>query len=119
MLFRSGVMMILMGILQFFEGLAALLKNEVFVVTPKYVVQMNVTTWGWVHLLVGIIVGLAGLGILAGQTWARVVGIILVGFAALVNFTFIPIHPVWSILLIALNVAVIWALCVYSPPELS
>ena len=97
------------------QGLVGLFANEFYVATRNYVFQFDVTTWGVIHLLVGLLVLFAGFAAIAGQTWARVVGIILVGLSALANFAFIPYYPFWSLLIIALDVIVIWALAVYHP----
>jgi hypothetical protein len=75
--------------------------------------QFDVTTWGWIQLILGIVVALAGVGLLAGRTWARVVGITLAVLSAIANFMFIPHHPVWALLVIALDVFVIWALAAH------
>jgi hypothetical protein len=72
--------------------------------------QFDVTTWGWIQLILGIVVALAGVGLLAGRTWARVVGITLAVLSAIANFLFIPHHPFWALLVIALDIFVIWAL---------
>jgi hypothetical protein len=79
-------------------------------VSPNYVISWDATVWGWIHLLLGIIVVLAGFALMQGATWARIVGIILVGLSAIANFAFIPYYPVWSILIVALDVVVLWAL---------
>ncbi len=84
-----------------------------FVATREYLFQFDITTWGWIHLLLGIVVALAGVGLLAGRTWARVVGITLALLSAVANFMFIPHHPVWALLVIALDVFVIWALAAH------
>ena len=115
----AGVMMILVGAFQGFMGLFAILGDEIFVASPEYLLKLSTSSWGWVHMLLGILVALTGLALLAGQTWARVVGIFFAAVAAFSNFMFIPQHPVWSILLIILDVAVIWALCVYRAPEIN
>jgi hypothetical protein len=65
------------------------------------------------HLILGIVVALAGVGLLAGRTWARVVGITLAALSAITNFLFIPEHPFWALLVIALDVVVIWALAAH------
>jgi hypothetical protein len=77
------------------------------------VYSFDITGWGWIHLILGVLVALAGIGIVQGQTWAAVVGITLASLSLLVNFAFIPYYPVWSILIIALDVIVIWALVTY------
>jgi hypothetical protein len=109
----AGVMMIITGVLNAMEGIVALARNEVYVATPRYLFAFDLTTWGWIQLILGIIVVVAGVGVITGQLWGRVVGIIIAALTMLANFAFIPYYPVWSLLIIALNVFVIWALCVY------
>ena len=111
----AGVIMIMAGAFQAIAGLVGLFANEFYVATRNYLFQFDATTWGVIHLLVGLLVLFAGIAVLSGQTWARVIGIILVGLSALANFTFIPYYPFWSLLIIALDVFVIWALAVYHP----
>ena len=106
----AGVMMIMSGGFQAITGLVALLANEFYVSTRNYLFQFDATSWGWIHLLVGSLVLLAGFAVLAGRTWGRVIGIILAVLSALANFAFIPYYPFWSLTIIALDVFVIWAL---------
>jgi hypothetical protein len=106
----AGVMMIMAGGFQLFNGLVALFANEFYVNTPDYLFKFDATRWGWTHLLIGVLVLLAGFAVLAGQTWGRAVGIVLALFSALANFAFVPYYPFWSLTIIALNVFVIWAL---------
>jgi hypothetical protein len=107
------ILMLLAGMFQVLVGLVAIFENEIYVQTRNYLFKFDVTTWGWIHLVVGIAVGLAGLGLLRGRTWARVAGIILAVLSAIANFLFIPYYPVWSLLIIAVDVFVIWALAVH------
>jgi hypothetical protein len=109
----AAVMMIMAGIWQALAGLVAIFENEFYVTTRNYIFQFDATTWGWIHLVLGVLVGLAGLGLLAGQTWARVVGITLAVLSAIANFLFIPYYPFWSMLIIGLDVFVIWALAAH------
>ena len=109
----AALMMIMAGCFQFFAGLVALFNDTFYVATREYVFQFDATTWGWIHLLIGVILALAGFGIMAGQTWARVVGIFLAVLSAIANFLFIPYYPFWSLLIIALDVFVIWALAAH------
>ena len=111
----AGVIMIMSGAFQAIAGLVGLFANEFYVATRNYVFQFDVTTWGVLHLLVGLLVLFAGFAVISGRTWGRVVGIILVGLSALANFAFLPYYPFWSLLIIALDVVVIWALAVYHP----
>jgi hypothetical protein len=113
----AGVMMMLIGTFHALTGLAAIIENEYFVVGPRYVYEFDVTAWGWVHLIVGIIVAIAGWAVFSGATWARMVGITLASLSAVANFFFIPYEPVWAILIIALDVLVIASLAAYSPRD--
>jgi hypothetical protein len=106
----AAVMMIMVGVWQALAGLIAIFENEVYVPTRSYLFELDLSAWGWIHLVLGLIVAFAGWGLLSGQTWARVVGITLAAISATANFLFIPYYPFWSILIIALNIFVIWAL---------
>jgi hypothetical protein len=109
----AAIMMIMAGIFQGFAGLVALFNDTFYVATREYVFQFDVTTWGWIHLLGGILVVLAGFGLLAGQTWARVVGITLAVLSAIVNFLWLPYYPFWALAVITLDIFVIWAIAVH------
>jgi hypothetical protein len=106
----AAIMMIMVGIFQALQGLVAIFENEFYVATRNYLFEFDATTWGWIHLLLGVLVALAGWGLLSGRTWARVVAITLAVLSAIANFLFIPYYPFWSLLIIALNIFVIWAL---------
>jgi hypothetical protein len=110
----AAALLVVGGVWHVFAGIAALLHDEVYVSTPEYLYSFDLTGWGWIQLLLGILAGVAGFGILKGQTWARVVGI---GFAMLsmaIQFLIIPIYPIWSVLMmIALDGAIIVALATY------
>ena len=109
----AGVMMIITGVVNAMEGVVALARNEVYAITPRYIFTFDLTTWGWIQIILGIIVLAAGVGVITGQLWGRVVGITIAALSMLANFAFIPYYPVWSLLIVALNVFVIWALCLY------
>jgi hypothetical protein len=110
----AGVMMIITGVFNAMEGVVALARNEVYVATPRYIFAFDLTTWGWIQVVIGLVVLAAGFGVVTGQLWGRVVGITIALLSMLANFAFIPYYPVWSLLIIALDVFVIWALCVYN-----
>ena len=109
----AGVVLITVGVFQFLQGLAAILKGDFYVVAPENIFEFNVSGWGWVHVILGIGLAVTGYFILLGKTWARVVGIAAAAVSALSNFLFIPYYPVWALVIIALDVAVIWALATY------
>jgi hypothetical protein len=109
----AAIMMIMAGTFQAFAGLVALFENEFYVATRNYLFQFDATSWGWIHLAVGIVVALAGFAVMAGRTWGRVVGITLAVLSALANFLFIPYYPFWAMTVIALDIFVIWALAAH------
>ena len=109
----AAVMMMMAGVFQALQGLIAIFENEFYVQTRNYLFKFDATAWGWIHLILGIIVALAGWGLLSGRTWARVVAITLAVLSAIANFLWLPYYPFWSLLIIALDVFVIWALAVY------
>lgn len=106
----AGAIMVLIGGFHALMGLAAIIDDGFFRDTQDYAYDLDTTGWGWIHLILGIVLVFAGLGIFARKTWARTVGILLAMLSAFVNFFFIPSYPVWSVLIIALDIAVIWAL---------
>ena len=106
----AGVMLIVIGSFQAIAGLAAIIDDEFFVTTPNYAFEVDVTAWGWIHLLLGLLVAFAGYALFAAKTWARVTGVTLATLSAIANFFYIPVYPFWAILIIALDVWVIWAL---------
>jgi hypothetical protein len=109
----AAVLMIMGGIWQAVTGLIAIFENDFYVQTRNYVFQLDATAWGWIHLVLGLLVALVGWRLLSGQTWARVVGIILVALSATANFLFIPYYPFWSLLIITVDILVIWALAAH------
>ncbi|HWC71612.1 MAG TPA: hypothetical protein VG993_10650, partial [Actinomycetota bacterium] len=106
----AAFMMILIGSFHIIVGLAGILEDEFFVATPNWLLEFDATTWGWIHLLAGIVVLLAGFGLFSGAVWARTIGVILATVSAIANFAFIPYYPVWSLAIIAVDIFVIWAL---------
>ena len=110
----AAILMILLGAFHAIQGLISLFNSEYYLVGPHGLsVHLDYTTWGWVHLIAGLVVLVAGLGVLAGQTWARIIGILLAVLSALTNFAFIAAYPLWSCILIALDVLIIYALAVH------
>ena len=109
----AGIMMMMIGFFHGLAGLSGILKDDFYAVLPNYVLKFDVTTWGWIHLIGGIVVVLAGFGVFSGAVWARTVGVILAAVSALVSFAWIPLYPIWSFVLIAIDVTIIWALTVH------
>ena len=98
------------GIFQFLAGLAAIIDDEFFAVVDGYAYYMDVTVWGWIHLVLGIVLVLTGIALFRNIFYARFIAMMFVILAAVANFLYIPYQPVWSIILLAINGAVLWAL---------
>lgn len=102
--------MMLSGVFQLFEGIAGIAKDQFFVVGANYAYEIDTTTWGWIHVAVGAVVAVTGFFLLTNAAWARVVAIGLVMIQALAQFFWLPYYPLWSLLIIALDIFVIWAI---------
>jgi len=110
----AGVMLLLIGCFHAIAGFVALFRQSYYVIPDSnLVVTVSYTGWGWVHIIGGIAVFAVGLGLLAGQTWARIVAVGLAGLSALLNIAFLPAWPIWSAIVITLDVIVIYALTVH------
>jgi hypothetical protein len=111
--FFAAIMLVIGGILGALQGLSAIIKSGFYSVPPNYYISVNAKGWGWTHLILGVVVCLAGFALLRGAMWARILGIIIAGISLIVNFTFIPVYPFWAMLIIAVDVLVIWALAAH------
>jgi len=109
----AAVVMIMVGVFQAIQGVVALFNDTFYVAGQKWVFSFDITTWGWIHLLAGILLVAAGFFLLQGAVWARVIGVGVAIISAVLNFMWLPYYPVWSVLIIALDVFVIWALTVH------
>ncbi len=109
----AAVMMWIMGAWHAIAGLSGIINSEFYVVGGEYVFQFDTTTWGWIHLIAGVLVFAAGVYLLSGAVWARIIGVILAIVSILANFAWLPWYPLWSMLMIAAGVFVIWALTVH------
>lgn len=109
----AAVMMMMSGAFQVVAGLVALFSDEFFVVARDNVFRFDMTTWGWIHLVFGVVMVAAGVGLLAARTWARLFGIALALLSAVVSFAFLPYYPAWGLVVVALDVFVIWALAAH------
>ena len=109
----AAIMMLFVGFWWFIAGLVAIIDDTFYVVTKEYIFQFDATTWGWIHLILGIVTALAGLGLFTGAVWARTVGVILAFISGLVGFAWLPWYPIWAILIIVASIGVIWALTVH------
>jgi hypothetical protein len=109
----AGTMMVILGAFHAIAGLVALFNDEYFVVRPSgLVITADYTTWGWVHLLLGIGACLAGGALFAGKTWARIVAVVIATFSAIMNLAFLSAYPLWSVIMIAVDILIIYAVTV-------
>ncbi|MEV6280685.1 hypothetical protein [Nocardia sp. NPDC051832] len=105
----AAILLFVVGLLNLLEGISAVGDDSVFVVGPEYTYKFDLTTWGWIHIVTGILLIICALGLATGTTWGRVAAITLAAVSIVTNFLALPYYPAWSILIIALDVVVIWA----------
>ena len=106
----AAVMMVVIGLFQFFGGLGAIVQDDFYVIGSEYAYSFDVTAWGWIHLILGVVMVAAGYALFRRQVWGGVVAVVLASLSALANFLFLPYAPFWSLVVIALNVFVIWSI---------
>jgi hypothetical protein len=109
-IYFASFMMIFVGVMHAIAGLAALFNDQILVSGTNSVWLVDVTTWGWAHLLLGLLVAFAGGAVMSGRVWGRTIGVILAGLSAIANFAFIPVYPFWAITVLVIDVVIIFAL---------
>ena len=109
----AAIMMLMMGVWWIFAGIVAIANDDFYVVGQEWILKFSTTSWGWIHLILGIVILLSGFGLFSGNVWARIVGVVIAVFAALAAFAWLPYYPIWAILFITISVFVIWALTVH------
>ncbi|WP_374211924.1 hypothetical protein [Streptomyces sp. C10-9-1] len=108
----AASLMIFGGVMAIFEGISAIAEDDLFVATRNYVFEFSLTGWGWVHLILGFVLVLAGIAVLgSGALWARFFGVFVASLGAIANFLWIPYYPLWALVLVAVNIFIVWALC--------
>lgn len=106
----AGLMLGLVGALEFFQGLSAVLNDDVFVRAPNYVFAFDLTAWGWIHMFIGVAAVVVAFAIFTIRTWGLIAGMVIAGLSVVANFLFVPQSNWWALVMIALSVAVLWAL---------
>ncbi len=110
----AGILIIMLGLFQGTMGLVALFNDGYYVVNRSgLLVPVDYTVWGWVHIALGVVAFVTGFGLLLGQLWARVTGIVLAVLSIIVNLAFFAAYPVWALVVIAFDVITIYALAVH------
>jgi hypothetical protein len=106
----AGMILILVGIMQAFQGLVAVVNDNWVVFGNQANVVLDLTAWGWIHIGLGAVLVLVGIGVLMGNVVARIAGIVVAGLSLLANFAWLPVYPIWALVIIVLDVLVIYAL---------
>ena len=101
----AAIMLMMIGVFHFMAGLVGIIDDEFYLVTGNWVFEFDATTWGWIHLIGGVLVVLAGFSVLQGHMYGRIIGTWVAAVSAIVNFAWLPYQPWWSILMIILSVA--------------
>jgi hypothetical protein len=109
----ASIMMVILGGFSILNGVAAIYKDQFFVPVGDYAYKFDITTWGWIHLIFGVVVLIAGFALLSGAVWARTVAVVVATLNAIANFAFLPWYPIWSIIIITVDVLIIWAVTVH------
>jgi hypothetical protein len=113
----AGIVAIVVGIFNVIDGLVALFRNDYYLVTSQDILVFNFTAWGWIWLLLGLVQIVVGAGIIAGHSWARMAGVAMAVLAAIGQLAFLRAFPVWSVLVIAMCVLVVYALTAHPRTE--
>src|SRR6476646_3291003 len=111
----AAILLLVVGLVSLLQGISAVAEDEVFVVGIEYVYKFDLTTWGWIHIVIGVLVIVAGLGLFTGAAWARIAAVVVASLSIVANFLWIPYYPLWAILIIALDIVVIWAVTTWKP----
>ena len=109
--FFAGMMLSILAVFQVFQGIGAIAGDDVYVRGLNYTFEFDLTTWGWIHLIVGLVALATGIGLTMGQSWASLVGLVIAFLSAVSSFAFLPYYPLWSLVILAFDVFVIWAIC--------
>ena len=111
----AGVLLLINGVLGVLQGIAAIARDSLYVTTLHYVYRFDLTAWGWINLVLGLLIIIVGIGILARQKWAQWAGIMIAAVSLALQFMFLPYYPIWALIVIALDAFVIWALLMHHP----
>ena len=111
----AAMLLAVIGVLSILQGISAVAADDLFVSGPEYVYEIDLTAWGWVHIVLGILLVVSAIGLWTGSTWGRVVAIAIASLSIIANFLWLPYYPAWSIVVIALGIVVIWAVATWRP----
>ena len=110
----AGIIMIVAGAFHIIQALVALFNDQFYVAGQEYIFKFDLTSWGWIHLLGGVILVLGGIFLFRGAVWARILAVVLASLSAILNFMWLPYYPLWGIIIIVLDVLIIWAVLAHA-----
>ncbi|MEV0248892.1 hypothetical protein AB0H76_19975 [Nocardia sp. NPDC050712] len=113
--FAVGLLLLVTAAASVLQGISAVSGDGLFTRGIDYAYRFNLTTWGWIHIVVGALLALTAIGLMVGATWARMIAVCLAGLSMVLNFLSLPYNPWWSIVIIALDAVVIWAASTWNP----
>lgn len=111
----AATALLISGTLSILRGIAGINEDEVFLIPGDYVYQLDVSSWGWIHMVLGVLAVVVALGMMVTATWARIVAYGLAGLSIIANFLSLPYYPWWSVIVIAVDILVIWAIATWTP----
>jgi hypothetical protein len=106
----AGVLLMIAGVLNILQGITAIANDDVYRRIGNYTFKFDVTAWGWIHLVLGVLVALVGWAAYTGATWAKIAGVVIVALAIVGNFMWLPYQTGWALILIAIDVLALWSL---------
>ncbi|MFF5036232.1 DUF7144 family membrane protein [Nocardia salmonicida] len=109
------ILLLVAGILSIVRGIAGVTKDEIFLIPSEYSYQLDVSNWGWIHLSLGILLVAVAIGMMLTATWARIFAYSLAALSIIANFLSLPYYPWWSVIIIAIDLTVIWAVATWNP----
>lgn len=111
----AAALLFVAGLVSIFQGISAIANDDLFVAGQNYIFEFDLTTWGWIHLILGIVGVLVAGGLAVGADWARISAIIIASLSIIAQFLWLPYYPAWAILIIVLDLIVIWAVSTWNP----
>ncbi|MFD3706614.1 hypothetical protein ACFWUP_26050 [Nocardia sp. NPDC058658] len=114
----AAILLLVAGTLGILRGIAGVTKDEVFLIPSEYSYQFDVSTWGWIHLVLGILFVAVAIGMMVTATWARVFAYCLLALSIIANFLSLPYYPAWAVIVIVIDLVVIWALSTWNPDRI-
>ncbi len=113
--FGAAILLLTVGVLSILQGISAVAEDNIFVVGLEYTYKFDTTAWGWIHIVLGILLAICAVGLMLGSAWGRAGAVIFAALSIIANFLWLPYYPAWSILVIVLDVVVIWAVSTWHP----